>query len=335
MTLTLPKRMSVTKTVWPPILGRSLSLMGARVAANVSTLVYLVVLSRLTSAAEFGLLMAGFSGAMLISVGLALNVESGSIRYLVRYRQGGNLAGAAGFLRFNRGLILGFALLSGTGAGLVWAAGWLEPDLRQGQIWGLALAAAPMIAWVRVNGRNATALNQVLKAGVPGMLVPPLVTCLLLAAIWMSGRAPPVWMLMAALVAGFPAAVLVQMIALGPVLADFRGVRPDYADRQEWLSTGIMTAPLLILRDNIKHVIVAGAALTLSAAETGQIALAMSLMGLIHYAIKAIDMSLSPQLSPAILSGRLSAAETLLTASLRLKLVALMAGFGGCLLLGQ
>ena len=80
-------------------LQKALSLVGARVLGNVLTLGYTLILARITTPTEFGLIMSAFAWIMLLSVFLALNLESGSIKYLVQYRETGQSGRAAGFIR--------------------------------------------------------------------------------------------------------------------------------------------------------------------------------------------------------------------------------------------
>ena len=94
-------------------LQKALSLVGARVLGNVLTLGYTLILARITTPTEFGLIMTAFAWIMLLSVLLALNLESGSIKYLVQYRETGQPGRAAGFIRLNRMTIFGLTLLSG------------------------------------------------------------------------------------------------------------------------------------------------------------------------------------------------------------------------------
>lgn len=305
------------------LLGKALSLVGARVAGNVLTLGYTLLLARLVPPAEFGWVMTGFAWTMLLSVGLALNVESGAIRYLVRYRDADRPGAVAGFIRFNLWLVLGATALTALVAAAVWATGLLDAGTTGVQVFALALLAAPVVALTRIYGRHATALGQVLRGGLPVMLVRPAVICALLGAFWLAGAEPGVPLLMILLLAAFVATALVQAALLRHTFAFARRAAPDYSDIRPWLGTGFAMAPLLVLRDNLKHVIVAAAGLTLGAAAVGHVALALSVMTLFYFGMKAVDIALSPALSQALQGARPGRVRHLLGSAAKVKLAGL------------
>lgn len=308
------------------ILRRALSLVGARVAGNLLTLGYTLILARLASPADFGIVMVGFSWAMLMSVGLALNVESGSIRYLVQYRETDRLGLMAGFLRFNRLLIIGLSGVAAVIAVGLWATGVLDAGAQHVQVLGIALLTAPIAALTRVYARHATALGQVLRGGLPIMLVRPGVIFLLLTLVWLAGATPGPVILMLLLLAAFTITALVQAALLRKTFAFAGGAHPEYGDKRKWLVTGGMMAPLLLLSDNLKHVVVASAGLVLAPAEAGYLALAMSIMAIVNFAMKAVDISLSPQLSQALQGGGPERVVRLMKSGSMIKLAGLIVG---------
>ena len=308
------------------ILKKAMSLVGARVGGNLLTLGYTLILARVATPAEFGLVMTGFAWAMLLSIALALNVESGSIKYLVQYREGEKQGLAAGFIRFNRTIILALTALSFAVMGVLWFAGVLSAQDQTVQIFALALAAAPVVALTRVYARHATAMGQVLRGGLPIMLVRPGVICLLLLGVWFAGVTPGPTTLMFLLIAAFVATAAVQALLLRKTFAFAKEATPEYSERRKWLGTGAMMAPLLVLRDNLKHVVIASAGLVLEPAQVGFLALAMSIMALVYFAMKAVDISLSPQLSQALQNGYEKRVAHLLKSGAKLKTLGIVAG---------
>lgn len=305
---------------------KAVSLLGARVAGNVLTLAYTLILSRLATPAEFGLVMSGFSWAMLLSIGFALNVESGSIRFLVKYRESEQTALAAGFVRFNRiiitavSVVLAVGLATVVGAGLVdWTAQWF-------QIFILASVAAPIVALTRVYARHATALGQVLRGGVPIMFARPAVIFVLVGVVWLLGIQATAVQLLALILVGFVATALLQYWLLRDTFSFLKGAERDFSDRLKWIETGVMMAPLLVIRDNLKHVIVASAGLALAAEDVGLVALGLSIMSLLYFAVKAVDISLSPQLSSACQNDNKPRVAQLIKVAAKLKLAVVTAG---------
>ncbi|GAA6210037.1 hypothetical protein NBRC116601_33300 [Cognatishimia sp. WU-CL00825] len=317
------------------ILKKALSLVGGRVGGNLLTLGYTLLLARLATPAEFGLVMTGFAWTMLLSIGLALNVESGSIKYLVHYREADKLGLMAGFIRFNRSIILAMSVLAALSCLGLWALGLLDLAGQTAQVLILALLAAPIVALTRVYARHATALGQVLRGGLPIMLARPGVICLLLGLVWLSGVQVGPSLLMVLLLLAFVLTALLQAFLLRKTFADATEATPDFSARRSWLGTGAMMAPLLVLRDNLKHVIVASAGLVLGAAEVGYLALALSLMSLAYFSMKAVDIALSPQLSKALQNKNLTRVAHLVKTAAKLKLVALVLGCGLLALFGE
>ncbi len=317
---------------------KAVSLLGARVAGNLLTLGYTLILSRLATPAEFGLVMSGFSWAMLLSIGFALNVESGSIRFLVKYREDEQTALAAGFVRFNRIIITSISALLAVGLAAVLVTGLADWNSQGVQIFVLACLAAPVVAVTRVYARHATALGQVLRGGVPIMFARPAVIFALVGAVWLLGLEPSAVQLLALILVGFVATALLQYWLLRDTFAFLKGASRDFADSRKWIETGLMMAPLLVIRDNLKHVIVASAGLALAAEDVGLVALALSIMSLLYFAVKAVDISLSPQLSSACQGGNKPRVAQLIKVAAKLKVAVVamgiiaLAGAGGWIL---
>jgi O-antigen/teichoic acid export membrane protein len=305
------------------------SLVGGRAGGNLLTLFYTLLLARITEPADFGLVMAGFAWTMLLSIGLALNVESGSIKYVVRYQQGAAPGHVAGFLRFNLYTVLILTIAVALAGLLVWANGWVNADEPQVQMLALALLAAPVVALTRVYGRHATALGEVLRGGLPITFVRPAVICALFFAVWAVEVRPDAVMAMLLMLAAFTVTALLQAYLLRHTFAFARRARPDYRDAAQWLTTGGAMAPLLLMRDNLKHVVVASAGLTVGLADIGYVGLGFSIMSLVYFSVKAVDIALSAQLSHALQSRTSVLVQRTLQSAARLKLLVLIAGTVG------
>ncbi len=321
------------------LLAKVASLVSGRAGGNVLTLAYTMLLARITSPEEFGLVMAGFAWTMLLSIGLALNVESGSIKYLVRYQQTGEHGRVTGFLRLNLLIVLGLTGAAALTGLLAWATGRVDLTDPHLQILAFALLAAPVVALTRVYGRHATALGQVLRGGLPITFVRPAVISALLLGLWAMGQHPEAWLVMLLFLLAFLVTALLQAYLLRDTFRFARRARADFTDAGQWLMTGATMAPLLLMRDNLKHVVIASAGLTLGLADIGYVGLGFSIMSLVYFSVKAVDIALSAQLS-GTLQARGSAPvndarvqETLQNAA-RLKLVVFLIGIAGALVFG-
>jgi O-antigen/teichoic acid export membrane protein len=316
------------------VVNKVLTLVGGRASGNVLTLLYTFILARVAAPEEFGLVLAGFAWAMLLSIGLALNIEAGSIKYLVRYRQTGQPGHVAGFLRFNLNTILILSLLLSAASLAVWAAGLVDATSPAVQVFAIAVVATPVVALTRVYGRHATALGQVLRGGLPIMFVRPAVICVLLIAVWLGGGQPGVVVLMLLMVVAFVVTALLQAFLLRKTFSFAKQAKPDFSDARQWLSTGVAMAPLLLMRDNLKHVVVASAGLTAGLADVGYVGLGFSIMSLVYFSVKAVDIALSPQLSHALQSKASDRVMRTLRHATTLKMIVLVIGTVGAVFFG-
>ena len=93
-------------------------------------------------------------------------------------------------------------------------------------------------------------------------------------------------------------------------------------------------APLLLMRDNLKHVVVASAGLTAGLADVGYVGLGFSIMSLVYFSVKAVDIALSPQLSQALQSKASDRVMKILRQATTLKMIVLVIGTVSAVLFG-
>lgn len=310
-------------------------LIGSRFGGSVLTLLYTLLIARIATPADFGLAMLGLSWALLGSIPLSLNVESGSVKYLVAYARSGEPGKSSGFLRFNLLLLCASAGLVVAGAGLALAAGWIDAGTVGGRVALLAALTAPVEAMARVYGRHATALDQVLRGSLPRMLVRPAFFCLVLGGVWLAGlrigadTVMGLFLLAALLTTGLQTWLLRRTFGFA------RQAAPDMSERATWMRTGLMLAPLLLMRENLKNVIVATAGVVLAKPEVGLLALSLSVLSIVIFAVKAVDIAVSPRLSKAIQHDRPRQVRSYLGASAAVKLVGTVLGLAAIAVLGD
>lgn len=318
------------------LLRKAASLLAGHLGGNILTLIYTLVLARICTPAEFGLVMSGFAWAMIMSIALTLNLESGAIRFLVGYRAHQQDALAAGFVVYSQRVvgIISSLLLTALAAAVF--VGLIETSEQESVIFTIAAICAPVVAFTRVYGRQATALGHILRGGLPVMLVRPAVLCVLLVSVWLAGLRPDPVAIMVMILVSFVFAAGVQIAVLRRIFS-FAKHPPklDFTPARQWHETGAMMAPLLVLRDNLKHAIVTAAALVLDQTEVGLVALALSLMSLIYFSVKAVDISLSPQLARSLQAGQKARSTHLIGVAAKLKIPALLLGVVGVAILGD
>lgn len=316
------------------LLRRMVVLVGSRFSGSLLTLFYTLMIARLASPEEFGLAMLGLSYALLGSIPLSMNIESGAVRYLVAYANEETPEKASGFLRFNFYVLMGGAAIIAALALIGWGAGVLDLRTVEGRVAILALLTAPVVATTRVYGRHASALDQVLRGSLPRMLIRPALFCVVLLAVWGAGLPVGADLVMGLFLAAALVTAGIQSWLLRETFRAPRAAKPDLGDWASWVKTGLSLAPLLLMRENLKNIIVVSAGFALGRADVGRLALALSVLSLIIFAVKAVDMVVSPRLSKAIQSGQMRRAQKFLGGAAAIKLLGTGVGLGLVAVLG-
>lgn len=313
------------------LMSRAAIIVLVRAASTVLTMVYTVLITRTTTTDGTGLVMSAMSVAFIASVLFSLNVESGSIRFLVRYRDACETALAKGFVTFGRRIVLGATALAAL-AGAAYVALSHADGIGPGALsYLLAIGMCPLLAMTRLQGRHGTALDAVLASTLPRLVVRPLVFTLILGAAWYFGKTLGPAAIMAMFVFSVLLVALIQYVALRPSYAFMHGAKPDLSEWRGWASTGVLLSPSLVLQEYLKNVVIGAAALTLSASGVAFLSVAISVTNFLNFAISAVDSSYGPRIARAMTSGNRAHLSRLLASSVVMKLAGVIAG--GILLL--
>lgn len=301
--------------------GQTLVLTAGRAAGSVLALGYTLLLTRTVPVAEVGQVFSAMSLALILSAAASLNLEAGSIRFLPLYHGAARAGDAAGFLALCRRSLALASGLAALAVAALFVAGAIGPGAGP---WLVGLAAAPVVALNRIDGRHAAALGAVLAGSLPHLLVRPLLQaatlglCLALGVV-LSATGVMVLFLLSAGVT-----TLLQSLLLRPHLAFCRGARPRMAEAREWIGLGLMLSPMLLLVQYMRDVIVLSAGWVLTAEDVAQIGIGTSLIGVLYFAVLAVDMVLGPRLARAVQAGDGAGVRRLLARGTVLR----MAAFG-------
>lgn len=313
------------------LLGRTASLVAARICGSVLTLAYTLLLARMMAPDDLGLVMSAMSVAFLASVVASLNVESGSIRFLVRYLADGDRPLAAGFVAVGRRIVLASTVLLLP----LWAGTWLVGgDGTAATVYAVAFATAPALAVTRLYSRHAGALDAVLRGALPRMLVrPALFTGVLGAGYLLGADAGPLgamllYLLAAVLVLGLQARLLRRCLA-------FAAGPADTGPWRLWVRTGVMLAPMLVMNEYMNYVVLGAAGLGLPAAGVAQLAIALSLQNILGFSVTAVDMAFGPRIAGALAADDRARCRSLLGTAALAKCVAVVGGGGAILALRE
>lgn len=314
------------------LLSHTTILLAARVLASVLTLVSMLLLARVADPADLGIAMAGLSFAFLISVAASLNVEAGAIRYLVAYLAEGETEKAAGFVAFSLETL---ALVSPFLIALAIAAACLQAPHDVTLVFLLSLLTAPVMALTRICGRHATALDAVLEGALPRLLVRPVLFSLVAGLAFATGTAVSAGFVMALFLAAAVLTALLQLVLLRRHLGFAARAERDASERGRWLATGMMLTPMLVMSEFMNDLVIAAAALVMAGEEVARLAIAFALLNLLNFGLTSVNMAVSPALARALLSGDRARAERLLAAVGGLKLLGLLVGGAGILVLRE
>lgn len=293
-------------------------MIAVRIASTILTLVYTILITRTTTTEGTGHVMFAMSVALIASVAFSVNVESGSIRYLVKYRADGDNSRAKGFVLFGRNFILVTTMIAAI-AGAIYVGVVGTANLTPtGWVFIIAIAMCPFVAITRLLGRQGTALDGVLQSTLPRMLVRPLVFTAVLGFAWLQGYSLTPAVIMGLFFLSVVLVAVLQFVLLRRFFDFTKNVRSDFSDWKSWMSTGFKLSPSLVLQEYMKDLIIAAAAIAIAPAQVAFVAVAISVTNFLNFSISAVDVSFGPRFARCAAAGdkariaRLTAVSTLL-----------------------
>lgn len=301
----------------------SLLLIGARVGTNVLVLIWTMLMVRLLTPEMSGIAFSGIAVAQIASMFLTLNVEAVSMRVLVPAMQNGRLDEAAGFIRFNRRILL---LALPPVALAAW--GWESLQDQPGSLM-LTLSvtvAMVMAAMARITGRHATALGVMRKGIMLRMLTGPVVLTCGLGLAALTGLRLQAWHVVALYALSEALTVVIQNRLLRSSFAPFAGLHGDRANWREWVVLGLWLAPGALMNEFRKAVLIAAAGLALVPADVSLFAVALSIINIMNFGVSAVDVAFSQRLSRALTGDEVRARDRFLAVSGAIKLAGFALG---------
>jgi hypothetical protein len=159
------------------------------------------------------------------------------------------------------------------------------------------------MGWNATNVAQATALDQVLRSQMPGMLLRPVVFMTVLGAAWAAGRPLSMEAVIALYLAIAVLMSFVQLRLVGPFFSFMKGVVPDITGWQRWITGGLMLAPGRLLTDRLKDVLVLISGVPLGVVGVAHIAVALSIVNFLNFTITAVDTSFAPKTARSLTRG--------------------------------
>ncbi len=272
----------------------------SRVGGALASLGATVLMARLMDPADVGFVLTLIASAFLASVLSTLNVESGSIRFLVAAREARRPAEARGFIFSGRAVLLCAAPVAI--AAFVVANAPHPRTLPADYLRAIGFAAAtiPLMGWLRLNGAHGTALGEVRRSSGPRSGLQPLLflAILALAAIGYDDTGPD-----AVLAAFFAAAAITaatQAFLLRSAFRAFAGAGRAQKRWSDWALNGLFLTPILLMQEYMQYAVTIAASLGLNPTDTAYLGVALRFIALIRFAVMAVNMAASPKISSAM-----------------------------------
>lgn len=279
--------------------GRAGVIVLCRVAGSLLTLFYTLLLAQIAPVGEVGTAFAALSLALLLSVVMSLNVETGSIRYLPLYLEKGRKAEAAGFVKYCRYVVVGMC-----GLALVLGA-YYAAFLNDGTIhtaYFIALLVAPLAANTRINSKHATALGKVLQGTLPRILIRPLLFATVLLVCVTADISLGATEVMIVFLATTSLTSVLQWWLIRQAMDFVRETPPLFTEKRDWTALGLMLIPMLVMAEYMRNLVILSSSLVISSADVAQLGISLSLVGVLSFGITAIDMTLSPLLARSLVN---------------------------------
>lgn len=313
-----------------------LLIVSARIAGALAAIVFTMLLSRSMGAAAMGQVSVAISLAMVLALACTTNIEAGGVRFIVRDLAGGNFAAVHGYMRFARFYVLAVSVLTAAGAlaFLTWRSGQLpEPSIL------LAVAAAPLLGWMRLGAGFAMGFSRPVLAVLPRTMFRPVVFMALIAA-WIGLIGTPTPDIAMAL---FAASILVVLVLQQALLAGAAGraltsggdARADMSGWPQWVRIGLTLGLNVLFVEYSVYLAVLGASLVLPDADLALLDISLKLMALLKFGVTAVNQVFMPKLSRAMATDNQPALQRWLAVSGLMKLAVVAVGLAAAAVLGR
>ncbi len=330
MTIVRPRAQSV----WRLAVGPGLMVL-ARLVGALAALLMTMQLTRTMGAAGTGQVSVAVSLAMVLALACTLNIESGAVRFMVQDIAAGRFAQAAGYIRFSRRFILISSCIVTVLAAL-WLWGTDRPLLSP---MGLAVVAAPFLAWMRLGAGIALGFSRAVQSVLPRTLFRPLFAMLgVTAVILIWGTITPM-VATGVFVASCLVAVLIQIWLLRADTIELEGQlgteASDSTAWRDWVKIGLTLGLNVLFIEYAIYVTVLSAAPVLTNVDTARLDVLLKLIAFLRFGMAAINQYFSPQMSRAMGNGNIAALSRLIAVSGAMRLAVAAAGGLIIVILGQ
>lgn len=309
------------------------SVLSARVGGTVATLVYTILFVRLLSPVQFGAVSSIWSLAQLMVPLATLNLAPVAIRAVVGARQCGDDALAAGFILFTRRVNL---FMTPVAIAVFLLIVWIRfPEQLVAAPVGVGLVALSILlmAFVQTGAAIGVALDRAATSQIPRELVRPVLLLIALSACAGFGWPLSVGTALALYAATVAINLAVQRRLLRKAMGFVSAQAPRIENARQWITTGFFLLPSRVINERAKIVMIVAASVVLPLDDVALITVALSLSGLLGFAITSVEIAFSAKLSRALHANQARRATRFLAVAGLAKLVLSAAMIAAILLL--
>ena len=303
------------------------ALVVAQVGGVASGFVLMLLLARTIDQDDLGRITTGFSLAMLLAVITTVNLESGNFRFLSRYLKGQHDRQAVGYIRSGLRLVLGIGSLVWLFAVLAWSISKYLNINIPGHIL-LAILAAPIFGWLRINSSYMHANGKVLLALIPRSLLRPLILLITVAVATAAGFQLDSNSVMYLFIVTLLLVALLQNQLNRRTMRSLSGIEnADFSAFRQWIGVGLQTLIPIFFIEYSTDIIVVLSSLVLAEEDLAVLGIVLRIVGLLSFGVAAVNMAFGPRLAIALGSEEQHEANRLLMLGGHLKLWPALLGY--------
>lgn len=275
----------------------SAGLLGSRLGGVALTLAYTLLIARVMSQSDVGIVATLNSGMVFASALVTLNYEAGASRHLVQAMEAGRKYEVNGYLRVGRKLLLFSGPLVAVIHFFVMRA--INPTIPM-----LALVmtsvAIPVIASLIYFGRLVSQLGLPIRSQFANLFVRPmllfgLVTADVLIINQTSPTAIATCLLGSAVLSWLSQRLLLARNGVLPAI-DGAG---DHRKARTWIATGAFLSPRMVVEQYFPDAVIFASSAALTHSDVALLMITMRFVNILRFGIVSVEMALTPKLARA------------------------------------
>jgi O-antigen/teichoic acid export membrane protein len=284
-----PQPAPVTQGMLSSLFSSAVLLIAIRVGGMVCAMGLMLLLARTLSPAALGEYAFAMSIALLGGLACTENYGAGAVRFLGEYASKHKTKLAGEYIQLGRHIVLRNSLLAAGGAAVCYALGQYTI--------ALALLCVPFMALLRTEAAQVHALGHVVKAGLPGMLLRPLILLLCIALLLQAQTSLTALSVLGWVLATAVVVAVAQYLLFKPLLPAVASEKTSQA--MPWRKVGWqLLIPVLFLELSIDTITVL-AGLVLSPEDLAVLSITLRLQSIVLFGVTSINMAAGPRLSQA------------------------------------